>query len=187
GFGLFSLRGCGLGLGSGFGLFGFGRCRLGRGLRLFGLRFAFFGGGFLGGHDAYSLSVFLSIFFSVSRRSTMSPTFLPRLAATARGDFMPSSASKVALSMLCGLEVPTDLATTSCTPRASNTARIGPPAMMPVPTGAVRMMTLPAPKRPYRSWCRVRPSRRGMRTMDFLAESRALRMASDTSFALPEP
>ena len=31
--------------------------------------------------------------------------------------------------------MPTDLVTTSATPRLSNTARIGPPAMMPVPPG----------------------------------------------------
>jgi hypothetical protein len=30
-------------------------------------------------------------------------------------------------------------------PSVSNTARIGPPAMMPVPAGAARRMTLPAP------------------------------------------
>ena len=47
--------------------------------------------------------------------------------------------------MLCGLEVPTDFATTSCTPSASKIARIGPPAMMPVPALAARTMTLPAP------------------------------------------
>ena len=47
--------------------------------------------------------------------------------------------------MLCGLEVPMDLVTTSCTPRVSNTARIGPPAMTPVPAGAARRTTRPAP------------------------------------------
>ncbi len=75
----------------------------------------------------------------------MSLTFLPRRAATARGLTERSSASKVALIMLCGLDVPTDFATTSCTPSASKIARIGPPAMMPVPTGAARTTTSPAP------------------------------------------
>jgi hypothetical protein len=36
------------------------------------------------------------------------------------------------------LDVPIDLVTKSATPRLSNTARIGPPAMMPVPAGAER-------------------------------------------------
>ena len=58
------------------------------------------------------------------------------------------SASKVALIMLCGFDVPTDFATTSCTPSVSKTARIGPPAMMPVPGRAARITTLPAPKWP---------------------------------------
>ena len=44
--------------------------------------------------------------------------------------------------------MPSDLATTSCMPSVSNTARIGPPAMMPVPAGAARSITLPAPQRP---------------------------------------
>ena len=41
--------------------------------------------------------------------------------------------------------MPRLLATTSPTPRLSNTARIGPPAMMPVPCTAGRTITLPAP------------------------------------------
>ena len=61
--------------------------------------------------------------------------------------------------MLYGFDVPTDLVTTSGTPRLSNTARIGPPAMIPVPAGAERTVTLPAPKWPLPSWCSVRPSR----------------------------
>ena len=47
--------------------------------------------------------------------------------------------------MLYGLDEPIDFATTSCMPSVSNTARIGPPAMMPVPGGAARRNTLPAP------------------------------------------
>src|SRR3984957_14145626 len=82
---------------------------------------------------------------SVSRRPRISATFLPRRAATARGLVTWPSAAKVALIMLCGFELPTDLATTSCTPSASKIARIGPPAMMPVPGLAARTMTLPAP------------------------------------------
>src|ERR1700735_2357103 len=82
---------------------------------------------------------------SFSRRPSRSLTFLPRRAATARGLVARPRASKVARIMLCGLEVPTDLATTSWTPSASKIARIGPPAMMPVPGLAARTMTLPAP------------------------------------------
>src|SRR5215472_12259113 len=72
-------------------------------------------------------------------------------------------------------------------PSVSNTARIGPPAMMPVPGGAARRNTLPAPWRPSTSWCSVRPSRSGTRRRPRLAESVALRMASGTSRALPWP
>src|SRR5262249_2356852 len=86
-----------------------------------------------------------------SRRPSRSPTFLPRRVATMRGELSCCKASKVALIMLCGLDVPTDLATMSLMPSVSNTARIGPPAMMPVPAGAARRVTLPAPKRPLTS------------------------------------
>src|ERR1700674_5565500 len=82
---------------------------------------------------------------SATLRPRISATFLPRRAATARGLVRWLSASKVALIMLCGFELPTDLATTSCTPSASKIARIGPPAMIPVPGLAARTMTLPAP------------------------------------------
>ena len=75
-------------------------------------------------------------------------TLRPRLAAIRRGLTTCTSASKVALTMLCGLVEPSDLPTTSWMPSASHTARIGPPAMMPVPGGAVRSSTRPAPKWP---------------------------------------
>src|SRR5437763_5032642 len=90
------------------------------------------------GHHAVSRA-------SASRRPRISATFLPRRAATARGLVTWLSAAKVALIMLCGFELPTDLATTSCTPSASKIARIGPPAIIPVPALAARTMTLPAP------------------------------------------
>src|SRR5688572_11536308 len=51
-----------------------------------------------------------------SRRPTMSPTFLPRRAATLRGEATEVNALKVALIMLCGFELPIDLATTSPMP-----------------------------------------------------------------------
>src|SRR3954453_2157102 len=89
--------------------------------------------------------------------------------------------------MLYGLDVPTDLVTTSATPRLSKIARIGPPAMIPVPAGAERSATRPAPKWPMPSWCSVRPSFSGTRTMAFLAAAVALLIASGTSRALPWP
>ena len=55
-----------------------------------------------------------------------------------RGELSCCRATNVALIMLCGFDVPTDLATMSLMPSVSNTARIGPPAMMPVPAGAAR-------------------------------------------------
>src|SRR5215469_16195861 len=69
-------------------------------------------------HDDYSRAS-----FSPSRRPRISLTFLPRRAATERGLTRLLSASKVALIMLWGLEVPTDFATTSLTPSASKIAR----------------------------------------------------------------
>src|SRR5258708_21609834 len=92
----------------------------------------------LGRHACYSLA-------SPSRRPMRSLTFLLRRWATARGEVTTERAAKVALIMLCGLEVPIDFATTSDTPSASKMARIGPPAMMPVPGAAVRSTTWPAP------------------------------------------
>src|SRR5207253_4977562 len=120
-------------------------------------------------------------------RPSRSATFLPRRWATERGLVCSLSASNVARIMLYGLDVPTDLVTTSATPRLSKMARIGPPAMMPVPAGAERSATRPAPKWPIPSWCRVRPSRNGTRIIAFFAAAVALLIASGTSRALPWP
>src|SRR4029078_9068416 len=95
------------------------------------------------------------------RRDCSVDTLMSRRAATERGESWCLSASKVARTKLYGLEEPSDFATTSCMPRVSNTARIGPPAMMPVPGGAARRNTLAAPLRPPTSWCSGRPSRTG--------------------------
>ena len=71
-----------------------------------------------------------------SRRPRISADLLAALAPRPRAGSSPGpSAAKVALIMLCGLARPIDLATTSWTPSASKIARIGPPAMMPVPGG----------------------------------------------------
>src|SRR6185312_6235820 len=87
---------------------------------------------FLSGASSFLAITYASLLASPSRRPRMSLTLRPRRAATERGLTEADSAAKAAFTMLCGLEVPTDFATTSCTPSASNTARIGPPAMMPV-------------------------------------------------------
>src|SRR4051812_19454614 len=72
------------------------------------------------------------------RRACSAETLMLRRCATERGESWCFNASKVARTMLYGFDEPIDFATTSCTPSASNTARIGPPAMMPVPGGAAR-------------------------------------------------
>src|SRR5260370_23515011 len=82
---------------------------------------------------------------SASRRPRISPTFLPRRAATPRGLVARLNATKVALIILCGFGLPIDLATTSWTPSASKIARIGPPAMIPVPGFSARTIPWPAP------------------------------------------
>src|SRR5690606_3953752 len=85
------------------------------------------------------------------RRAWRVGTLRPRRAATARGLSSRFSASNVARTRLYGFDEPSDFATTSCMPRVSKTARIGPPAMMPVPAGAARRTTRPAPQRPATS------------------------------------
>src|SRR5690606_4529724 len=60
----------------------------------------------------------------------ISSTVLPRLAAISAGVFRLRNASSVARTMLYGFDEPWLLATTLLTPITSNTARIGPPAMM---------------------------------------------------------
>src|ERR1051325_4365118 len=55
------------------------------------------------------------------------------------------SASKVALTTLCGLAVPRDLVRMFWMPADSRMARTGPPAMTPVPSEAGLSSTLPAP------------------------------------------
>ena len=79
-------------------------------------------------------------------------TFLDLFDATDFGDSELLKASNVALSMLCGFEVPVDFATTSLIPKDSNRALIGPPAIIPVPGAADLKITLPAPNLPTTSW-----------------------------------
>src|SRR5687768_14103494 len=72
------------------------------------------------------------------------------------------------------------------TPITSNTARIGPPAMMPVPSEAGCMSTLAEPCRPITAWCSVPLF---SLTLNILrrASSIAFCTATGTSRALPLP
>src|SRR5438132_4885328 len=72
----------------------------------------------------------------------------------------------------------------SVTPAQSNTARTGPPAMMPVPDVAGFSNTRPAPFAPTISCGMVLPSR-GTWSIARRAASTAFRTASETSFAFP--
>src|SRR4051812_40558383 len=73
---------------------------------------------------------------------------LPRRAAISAGVLMFCRPSSVARTTLYGLVEPKHLASTLVMPITSNTARIGPPAMMPVPSCAGIISTLAAPQRP---------------------------------------
>src|SRR3989304_8316251 len=68
--------------------------------------------------------------------SRISLSDLPRLAAMSSGSFMTVRPLMVARTTLIGLVEPMHLASTSCTPSTSNTARIAPPAIIPVPCEA---------------------------------------------------
>ncbi len=96
------------------------------------------------------------------------------------------SASKVAFTTLCGLEEPFDLANTSLIPALSNTARIAPPAMIPVPAAAGLINTKPPENLPSIG-CGTVCLNKGTRTRFFLASSIPFAIASVTSFALPKP
>src|SRR5690606_39689513 len=92
-----------------------------------------------------ALPAYSSAVTAAPRRAWRAEYLMPRWAATSLGCIWLFSASNVARTMLYGFDEPIDLATTSCMPSVSNTARIGPPAMMPVPGLAARSRTLPAP------------------------------------------
>src|SRR5579864_6248595 len=96
------------------------------------------------------------------------------------------SASSVARTMLYGLLEPRLLATMSVTPITSKTARIGPPAMMPVPAGAGAISTLAAPCSPRTLWW-IEPFFSATLTMLRRAASIAFWTATGTSRALPLP
>src|SRR5579859_7655265 len=75
-------------------------------------------------------------------------TAMPRMSATALLSRNCSRALMVAFTTLCGLCEPIDLVSTLGIPQACTTARTGPPAMTPVPSGAGLSSTNPAPNRP---------------------------------------
>src|SRR5262245_19269535 len=77
-------------------------------------------------------------------------------------------------------------ASTLVTPITSNTARIGPPAMMPVPSEAGCMITLEEPCLPMTACWRV-PFLSGTRNILPRASSSAFCTATGTSRALPLP
>ena len=70
---------------------------------------------------------------------------MPRVIATETGSRKSVKALMVALTTLCGFDEPNDFANTSVTPALSNTARIAPPAITPVPCEAGLTQTLEAP------------------------------------------
>src|SRR5258708_30181601 len=89
------------------------------------------GGFFTGDHYLASLP---AAFCSFGGLPLISSTVLERVSATCATSFKPSSAAKVALTTLCGFEVPSDLVSTLVIPATCITLRTGPPAITPVPS-----------------------------------------------------
>jgi len=92
----------------------------------------------------------------------------------------------VALTTLDGLLEPSDLLKMSLIPAASSTARTFGPAMMPVPGEAGRNITLAPPYSQKTAWGMVASFKETV-IIRVLAISPPLRMASETSTALPRP
>src|SRR5258706_2320253 len=116
----------------------------------------------------------------------ISSTFLPRLAAISEGRRCCVRPSSVARTTLYGLVEPWHLAEMLVTPITSNTARMAPPALMPLPSCAGFIITLVAPWRPSPSWWMV-PLFSAIFTMLRRACSIAFCTATGTSRALPLP
>src|ERR1700674_3882992 len=116
----------------------------------------------------------------------ISSMVLPRLAATSEGRVISSNPFNVARTTLYGLVEPWHFASTLVTPITSNTARIGPPAIIPVPSEAGCMKTLAAPCRPMTVWCKL-PFFNDTLTILRRAWSMAFCTATGTSLALPLP
>src|SRR5438067_4658361 len=116
----------------------------------------------------------------------ISSTVLPRRAAISAGVLMFFRASSVARTTLYGFVEPKHLASTLVTPITSNTARIGPPAMRPVPSMAGCISTLAAPCRPTTACCSVPFFSFTLKSLR-RASSIAFCTATGTSRALPLP
>src|SRR5262245_24003268 len=118
--------------------------------------------------------------------AVISSTRLPRRAAISAGVLIDLSPLSVARTTLYGLVEPKHLASTLVTPITSNTARIGPPAMMPVPSCAGCISTRAAPWRPFTTWCSVPFFSLTLNSLR-RASSIAFCTATGTSRALPMP
>ena len=103
------------------------------------------------------------------------------------GEFWDFKPLTQAFNTLCGFAEPNDFATMSCMPNTSQTDLIGPPAIIPVPAGAVLKRTFPEPFLPFTSWCNVLPSFKGILIKFLLASSVAFLIASGTCLDLPWP
>src|SRR3982074_2258692 len=77
---------------------------------------------FLGYHQLASLP---AAFCSCGGRPLISSTVLERVSATCATSFKPSSAAKVSLTTLCGLDVPSDLVSWVVIPATGITLRTG--------------------------------------------------------------
>src|SRR5699024_1306816 len=87
----------------------------------------------------------LDLFLSHDYYPRISSTVLPRLAAISAGVAQSRRPLSVGRTRLYGLLEPRLLATTLRTPMTSKMARMGPPAMTPVPSEAGEIRTRDAP------------------------------------------
>src|SRR5579884_683651 len=127
--------------------------------------------------------------FDFDRAGHGYPTFSvtrPRRLATSALSRSCSKASMVALTTLCGLCDPMDFVRTLGMPTAWMTARTGPPAITPVPSGAGFSSTRPLPNWPSTGCWMVVASTCTLRRF-FLAASMPFLIAAGTSLALPVP
>src|SRR5438105_6826752 len=93
---------------------------------------AFSGGFLLRGHALLSPTAA----FSLAGLPLISSTVFERVSATCAASFKPSKAANVALTTLCGLDVPMDFVSTLVIPATCITFLTGPPAITPVPSPA---------------------------------------------------
>src|SRR5207245_4995381 len=87
---------------------------------------------FFASHQSPSLAAA----FSLGGLPLISSTVFERVSATCAISFKPRSAAKVALTTLCGCDLPIDFVSTLVIPATCITLRTGPPAMTPVPSEA---------------------------------------------------